>query len=205
MKVKRKSITLDRRAFIKSLSALSLGLCAPIGCTRHRYVRPAGELDLGAVKELLYRVVHIRERAILLFRDIDGWSALSARCTYRGCDLTFQEEQKNLICACCHTRFELTGVPYSGYPATELLPWVGLSYKDGHIYADPGVIKPRSYRFTTPEIEEAIRELRRRIKEEGLSDEIKIPEILLGSGDGEVGGMFLEDDPNFVHELEMIR
>ena len=180
-------------------------LVSQLGCTRHRYVRPAGELDLGSVRELLYSVVHVRSKAMLVFRDTDGWRALSARCTYVGCDLTFQEPI--LLCPCCKSQFDMTGVPLEGSLATEPLPWVQVSYRkeEGHLYADPGKIVPATTRFTTPEIEEAIRSLRERVKEEGLADEVKVPTLLQGSGDGEPGTMFVDEDPNLLHELDMIK
>jgi hypothetical protein len=89
--------------------------------------------------------------------------------------------------------------------ATRRLPWIDIYYKDGHLFANPGKIRPASWRYTTPEIEEAIRKLRKRVKEEGLKDEVVIPQILHGKGDGEFGMMFLEDDPNLIHQLEMIK
>ncbi|MCB0322119.1 MAG: Rieske 2Fe-2S domain-containing protein [Bdellovibrionales bacterium] len=173
------------------------------GCERHRYIRPGGELDLGAVEDLLYSSVHIRSKAILLFRDADGWAALSTRCTYRGCDLTHQEPV--LLCPCCRTRYSLDGIPHQGWPATRPLPWVDLAYREGHIWANPGTVRPPGWRFSTPEIEEAVRKLRLRVREEKLRDEVAIPSGLKGTGDGEAGTMFLEEDPNLIHELKMIK
>lgn len=202
---------LSRRALLQRAvvaTPILLGLPAllgQLGCTRHRYVRPAGELDLGTVRELLYSVVHVRSKAILVFRDTDGWRALSARCTYVGCDLTFQEPI--LLCPCCKSQFDMTGAPLMGSLATEALPWIQVSYRkeEGHLYADPGKVVPATARFTTPEIEEAIRSLRERVKEEGLADEVKVPPLLQGSGDGEPGTMFVDEDPNLLHELDMIK
>ena len=85
------------------------------------------------------------------------------------------------------------------------LPWMKVSYRDGHLYADPSETKPPTWRFSDPQIEEAIRKLRERIKDEGVGDEAKIPEILLGEGTGEPGQMFLEDDPELIHKLQMIK
>lgn len=201
----------SRRQFIRLCAAVGLVAGLPIGlsaCERHRYIRPAGAVDLGPVKDLLYDVSHRRDAAALVIRDIDGWAALSMRCTYRGCDLTYQEPvvgEAVLLCPCCRTRFRLSGEPFEGWPATHALPWMNIFYKDGHLYADPGQPKPQSFRFTTPEIEEAIRELRRRIKDQEVSDNVEIPEVLMGEGDGEPGGMFLEDDPNLIYELDMIK
>lgn len=214
-KVREKQVvtTVSRRAFLRKTALIGCALQVPwslTACERHRYVRPAGELDLGAVKDLLYDVTHNRQAAALVFRDIDGWSALSARCTYVGCDLTYHEPEAAhgtalLLCPCCRTRFRMTGQPYEGWPATIPLPWMEITYRDGHLYANPGKPQPRSYRFTTPEIEEAIRELRKRISDRDVIDEVEIPKVLLGKGDGEIGGQFLEDDPNLIYELDMIK
>ena len=188
---------------LRNLAVLGAGTLMSSACTRHRYIRPAQELDLGPIKELLYQQVHRPAQAALVFRDIDGWSVLSLRCTYRGCDLTYQEPV--LLCPCCRTRFTMAGMPHKGWPATVPLPWIDVYSRDGHLYANPGKKRPQAYRFTTQEIEEAIQELRARIKEEGLSDEIEIPSVLMGQGDGEVGNMFLENDPNLFFDLEMVR
>ncbi len=196
------------RVTLKSLPLLALGgasVTGLAGCTRHRYERPAGELDLGPVHELLYANVHVRSKAILLFRTADGWRALSSRCTYIGCDLTFQEPV--LLCPCCRSLFDLEGRVIEGSVAKENLPWVGLDYRkeDGHLIANPGRVVSASTYYTTPEIEEAIRDLRERVKAEGIADEVKIPELLKGEGDQEPGTMFVDEDPNFVHELQMIK
>lgn len=202
---------IDRRKFIRSLGSLvclgSLGVLN-ISCERHRYIRPAEELDLGPVKDLLYDVSNQRNTSTIVFRDINGWSALSTRCTYRGCDLTYQQPVVGtplLLCPCCRTRFRMTGEPYEGWPATRALPWFAVSYRDGHLYADTSKHVSAKTRFTTKEIEEAIRELRRRIKDKEISDDVVIPEVLMGKGDRELGGMFLDDDPNLIHELDMIK
>jgi hypothetical protein len=99
----------------------------------------------------------------------------------------------------------MDGVPYKGWPATRPLPWVKLFYKDGHLYANAGIPVSPDWHFTTPEIEEAIAKLRKRIKEEKLRDEVEIPQVLRGKGDGEFGMMFLEEDPNLVDDLKMIK
>ena len=80
-----------------------------------------------------------------------------------------------------------------------------MSYKDGHLFADPGKIVDIQTHFTTAEIEEAVHALRQRYKEESISDEVHIPQFLQGNGDGEPGKMFTEEDPNMIHELDMIR
>lgn len=203
MNSERKPELLSRREAIKVIAVLVPLAASIVSCARHRYNRPAGELNLGTVRELLYSQVHLRSQAVLVLRDTDGWSALSTRCSYEGCDLTFQEPV--LLCPCCHTRFNLDGTPQPGWPATRPLPWIEVYYREGRLYADPGKVKPASYRFTTPEIEEAVRKLKERVKEEGLIDEVKVPGVLKGEGDREYGQMFIEDDPNAIEELKMIK
>ena len=197
---------MNRRKFLQhSVSYLcltQLGILAA-GCNRHRFVRPAEELDLGSVRELLYSQVHVPARAALVFRDINGWRALSTRCTYIPCDLTYQDPV--LLCPCCRSRFDLEGRRLQGALAPDDLPWMEMSYKDGRLYADPGKIVPSTYRFTTPEIEASIKLLRERIKEEGVGDEAKIPETLLGEGDRDSGKMFIEEDPELIHTIDQIR
>jgi len=194
---------ISRRNFLMLSAAAALLPLGLAGCERHRYVRPAGELDLGTVRELLYNIVNVRERAVLVYRDADGWRALSTRCTYNGCDCTYQDPI--LLCPCCRSQFDLEGRPLQGSKAKIPMPWMEIVYRDGHLYADPGKLVPASYRYTTPAIENAITKLRERIKDESISDETKIPEILLGGGTGEPGQMFLEDDPELMHKLQMIK
>ncbi|MFN8388881.1 MAG: Rieske 2Fe-2S domain-containing protein [Bdellovibrionota bacterium] len=200
----------SRRAFLRSLTLAAVAGCFPLlGCERHRYIRPTAELDLGTVRDLLYSMVHVRIKSALVYRDGDGWRALSTRCSYDRCDLTLQTietyRDQYLLCPCCRSEFDLMGHPHPGGKAAHELPWMTLSYRDGHIFGDPGKPVSESTHFTTPEIENAIHRLRERIKEEGVGDEVKIPEILMGQADGEPGRQFLEDDPELIHRLQMIK
>lgn len=198
----------SRREMLKTVAA-SAALClASQACRRHVYVRGPEELDLGPVKELLYERVHVRNKAVLLFRDPEGWRALSARCTYEGCDLSFNElgiDVPVLLCACCRTRFSLAGQAIGGGPAEDPLPWIDIFYRDGHLYANTAVKRPPNWRFMTPEIREAEETLRQQIKPEGVSDEVKIPPILSGNPERDPGQMFVEDDPLLLDQLKMAK
>lgn len=197
---------MNRRRFIRDaagyLCLAQLGLFTS-SCNRHRFVRPAEELDLGSVRELLYSQVHIPARAALVFRDINGWRALSTRCTYIPCDLTFQEPI--LLCPCCRSQFDLEGRKLQGSLAPDNLPWMEMYYKEGRLYANPGKVVSATYRFTTPEIETSIKLLRERIKEEGVGDEAKIPEVLLGEGGRDSGKMFIDEDPELIQSIDQIK
>jgi len=184
----------SRRIFIVG-GISSLGFLA---CERSAYRREEEQknvaLDLGPVRNLLYTQIHIPIKAILLFRDIDGWSAISTRCTYNGCDLTFQEP--TLFCPCCKSSFSLDGDPYSGDYATIPLPWIEVGYKEGHLYAYPGKVVSKKKRFTTPEIESAIRKLKLQIRDPSVSSEARIPEAVLGgTGEEDEGPMFIDGAP----------
>ena len=128
---------LSRRSFLKfaafiapSLLGVSATVFGAVGCQRHRYIRPEGALDLGTVRELLYTVVHVRNKAALVYRDDEGWQALSIRCTYDGCDCTYQEPI--LFCPCCKSQFDLKGGVLSGSHAKDNMPWMEINYKEGH-------------------------------------------------------------------------
>ncbi len=145
---------------------------------KQAYHRPAGEHDMGDVGDLLYSEQHNRPRALLIFRDDQGWSALSTQCSHDGCDLTYQDQM--LVCSCCQSKYDKQGRVVHG-PSEEALPFFEIRYKDNHLYANSAKIVDENYRFTTPEIEAAIAALRERVKKEGVRTVVRIPEILLGN------------------------
>ena len=192
----------SRRSFILgSVSSLALFLAS---CDRHKYIRSKAqvglELDLGSVKSLLFSIVHVPLKSTLVFRDLDGWRALSTRCTYEGCDLTFQDQQQVLFCPCCKSAFETSGKPFEGSSAKSSLPWMEIFYKEGHLYARPDKVVDEKYRFTTPKIEEAVKKLRLQVRDEKVADGTKIPESLLGSKDSDDEGLMFLDKPPEVAE-----
>jgi nitrite reductase/ring-hydroxylating ferredoxin subunit len=153
------------------------------GC-RQNYERPYGEFDLGDVGQLIYDMQFVRDKAMLLFRDDNGWSVLSTRCTHEGCELSLQED--NLLCMCCGSTFSHRGLVQKE-PARRNLPWYRLRFADNHLYALAGEEVDSSYRFTTPELTKALEKVGERLKE-GVRPGGRIPEILLGTGDGESSG-----------------
>ena len=185
---------------------LLLGLSASasylFGCNRHSYVRQKEqaniELDLGTVKSLLFNQVHIPVKSVLVFRDLDGWRALSTRCSFEGCDLTVHDQQ-SLFCACCKSEYDIKGVPFADSKAKDKLPWLEIFYKEGHLYARAGKVVSPDYKFTDPKIEEAVKKLKLQVREEKIEDGAKIPSELLGSKDAdEEGMMFLDKPPEVV-------
>ena len=171
------------------VTAIVLTGVIALGACKDHYERPGGFHDLGEVKDLLYSEHFVQDRGFLVKRDAEGWSALSARCSNDGCELTYRDE--SLRCMCCGSEFDHDGHVMHG-PAKYPLPYYTLVYTDNHLYVDTNEEVKESYRFTTPEIEQAIAQLRERIKREGIRPGAKVPEILLGTGDNEPGEMFKE-------------
>ena len=169
------SLQFDRRQFILLLGLSLTSGFGGSGCER-RYQRAGANHVLGEVQYLLFPKKHIRERALLLFRDDGGWSVLSTQCTHEGCDLTYQDQV--LLCSCCESVFRHDGMVLRG-PAKDPLPFYSISYRDNKLYADGSKIVGADYRFTTPEIERAVKDLRARILKEGIGPQENIPNVLL--------------------------
>ena len=165
---------MQRRRFIGSALLAPFALMFLNGCDK-RFHRPGGEHNLGEVQYRLFPKQHIADRSMLLFRDEKGWWVMSTRCTYDGCDLTYQDQV--LLCSCCKSAFTHEGKVING-PALDPLPFYEMFYKDKFLYAESGKHVKSDYRFTTPEIERAINKLRERIKKEGILPTDGIPPVL---------------------------
>jgi nitrite reductase/ring-hydroxylating ferredoxin subunit len=161
-----------------------------LGCDKE-YRRPGGEHNLGEVQDLLYTRQLVRDRQMLVTRDAKGWAAMSTQCSHDGCELSYQDQR--FLCMCCGSAFGHDGHVHKG-PANNPLPYFGVRFVDGKLYADSAKVVSPETRFTTPELEKAIGSLAERIKKEGTRTGMRIPEILLGRGDGEdtPEGMFKE-------------
>jgi len=186
---------ISRKQFIERSCSILLLASSPVlisslfGC-KQGYTRDSAELNLGEVQDLLYTQQMIRDRDILVTRDNNGWSALSAQCTKEGCALSYQEER--FLCTCCSSMFDHAGKVLKG-PANSPLPYFEIRYTNGNLYADTSKIVASTYRFTSPELEEAIARLDQRIKKEGTREGTRIPEILLGKGDPTESGPMFEE------------
>lgn len=180
---------IEKSGAILVLASSSVLLSSLFSCKRG-YTRAAAELKLGAVQDLFYNQQLVRDRDILVNRDDGGWSALSAQCTYDGCALSYQEER--FLCTCCGSVYDHSGGVLKG-PSEYPLPNFAMRYSEGILFADSGQIVSSTYRFMSPELQQAIDRLADRIKKEGTRAGSQIPEILLGKGDQtETGPMFEE-------------
>jgi hypothetical protein len=157
---------MERRDFLFfiGLAALSLMSC------KRRYVRPGGLHDLGPLEAFTSFPRHVRDRSMLVYWDELGLSVLSTRCTYDGCELSYQRDA--FLCMCCKSMFDLKGNVLRG-PTVDNLPWFELRFADGKLYADSSRIVNTTYRLNLSEINEQLKEITK-------NEEINIPDILLG-------------------------
>ncbi|MBL7663226.1 Rieske 2Fe-2S domain-containing protein [bacterium] len=152
--------------------------CLPLfylfSCKR-KYKRPAEQLDLGEPRNLLAPQQYLKHASILLFKDDRGFSALSMRCSYDGCDLT--DGDQALTCSCCSSRYKLNGQVTRG-PAAENLSFYEINFQEGHLFANSAKTVNQNYRFLSKELDELIKSLKFAPGETPSS--VAIPDPLLG-------------------------
>jgi hypothetical protein len=185
----------SRRVFLKGTIVCLSGLLFS-GCDQS-YIRPPGEHDLGTIAELLARETHLKGKAFLVLLDERGWSVLSTRCTKEGCGLSLQDNE--LICPCCRSVFSRAGEVLVG-PAEKPLPWYEIRYVDGRLYANSGAPTDINHRFITPSLEATMKDVSRYLTEREANKLTKVPDILLGEPNDDVGKMFVENTPDEVFE-----
>ena len=198
-----KTQSISRRTAITYTSLL----IGSIACSRDPYKRPSARLNLGHIKSLAFSQVHLRDQSVMVFRDEEGFRALSTRCSYDSCDLSYHDrtETPYLICPCCKSIYSLDGIPTSRSTATTPLNFLDLYYKDNHLYAEASSVRPVSWRFKSEEIDEYFRAHGLKIKPQSISDGVHVPKVVLGGGDSSPGTMFLDEDPDERDDRKMIR
>ena len=114
---------MDRRAFLRTLPAVSGGLAASgaaAGCAGATYLSPTRgpgtvSVDLAEAEAAPWALVELAgsSRPLLLLRDGEGtWRALLARCTHRGCQPDPVGDR--LVCPCHGSEFSLRGEVLEG-------------------------------------------------------------------------------------------
>lgn len=68
-------------------------------------------------------VTFLAEKKVFVFRDRDGFRALSAVCTHLGC--TVRQEKEVFFCPCHGSYFDINGFVLSG-PAPRALNWTSI-------------------------------------------------------------------------------
>lgn len=174
------------------MGVLVLGTCFLPGCINDRqtnqtrwferdYWRKPKEYRLGKLKEFLYDQAFQREFSFLVVRDKQGWGTMDARCTYNGCDLSYNSTV--FVCPCCQSVFSHQGQVLRG-PATRDLPWYNMSYRDNQLFVEVGQKVAPSFRFTQPDIESAIKKLNLTVGQENDIEIIPVSRELMGDDSG---------------------
>lgn len=159
---------LSRRAFLQKsglvMQLIAISSLLP-SCVRRQYIRSAQKCRLGPPLTFFFPFQIATEHAIAVKRRDKGWSAMDARCTYEGCDLSF--DGKSLFCPCCKSIYSLEGSVLSPPAETPLKHW-RMSYESGHLIAFAGDSVERDQFFSLPELEEEMAPLVEKYAKEGL-------------------------------------
>jgi len=112
---------LSRRQFMAGAAA-----CAGAMCTGCVTLNPAPTFDAGAEgtlplppalsvpgSEIKVRLQGVDE-PVLVWRTADGYGAVSAVCTHRGCEVAFNTVERTLDCPCHGSRFKPDGAVLQG-------------------------------------------------------------------------------------------
>jgi cytochrome b6-f complex iron-sulfur subunit len=124
--------TASRRSFL-SLAALS-SLVTALGTAMAGILRlpspgvlpgPARRFKLGPPEEFAVgSETTFAEQNLVLFRDGEGFYAISTTCTHLGC--TVARSREGFACPCHGSRFDTNGKVTDG-PAPRSLPWLEVS------------------------------------------------------------------------------
>ena len=121
---------LSRREFIVGTAACAGVLCA--GCVTLNSA-PTFDADADGRIEIPPELEHpgsqikVRlknvDEPILVWRTPDGYGALSAVCTHRGCEVVYNDKESTLDCPCHGSRFKSDGSVMKGPAKRPLRPF----------------------------------------------------------------------------------
>ncbi len=103
-----------RRTFLATVFKLLLlgGFAAPLTAFLRFHVRKPPKLV--TVAKTLKKGGFIIEPGFIIFDTRSGPRAISRHCTHLGCRLNYNEESRQLVCPCHHSRFDLNGRRLAG-------------------------------------------------------------------------------------------
>lgn len=103
---------------------------------------PVNEVVAGKVEDLLVnsaKMVRFGSRPVLLIRTSDTeWRAFDGTCTHLNCTVQYQQEGRQIWCACHNGFYDLNGKVVSGPPPRALPQY------EVHVRGDQLVISKRS-------------------------------------------------------------
>jgi cytochrome b6-f complex iron-sulfur subunit len=150
---KQSDSIIGRRGFISYLGWALVGLAsAGMGWISCRFMSgnqaqsglepstfgPPGDYPVGMVA---------KKGRVVLFRDKEGFWAVTTVCPHLGCQPTFVQEQNAFVCPCHGSRFDCEGRLLAG-PATHSMPLAALRLDaQGALVAYPKEKVTPGYRF----------------------------------------------------------
>lgn len=82
--------------------------------------------DLSELKPDEGKIIEVNGEKIGVYKDPEGKiHAVSPNCTFEGCPLTWNPDERNWYCSCCGSKFSFDGKVLHG-PATRDLPKISL-------------------------------------------------------------------------------
>ena len=156
---------------------------------------------MGDLDQFFFTKVFLPDQKLMIFRDNEGWYALCTRCTYDGCDLSYQG--KSLFCTCCGSIYSTNGQVLKK-PSKRSLPWYELTFEENQLYVNTEKVVSSSYRFTTPELEDILKRLQVEIREQRIGD-VDVPKDIMGTESKPVRSMFTEGNQREIDERSMIK
>ncbi len=104
----------ERRRFLAGLLRVAVisGIAAPLAAFLKFHLRKPPRLV--TVAKRLRPGGFILEPDFIIIDSSSGPVALSRRCTHLGCRLNFNEEKRELVCPCHHSRFSAAGKRIAG-------------------------------------------------------------------------------------------
>jgi Rieske Fe-S protein len=140
----------DRRGWVRWL--LGGGVAASLASFVYPVLRfvnppevteaPVNDVTAGKIAELMVnsaKMVRFGSRPVLLIRTSDSeWRAFDGTCTHLNCTVQYQQEGRQIWCACHNGFYDLNGKVVSGPPPRALAQY------EVHVRGDDVVITKRS-------------------------------------------------------------
>lgn len=146
---------MQRRIFLKiigKLSVLVAVLAETVGAIKAFIPRvlyePPSKFKIGRPDDFPDGLTFLPDHKLYVFREEDGFHAISAVCTHLFCIVDWKPDQKEFYCSCHGSIFSKEGINLTG-PAPKPLPWFALSLSaDGSLVVDSKQLVTQDYRFS---------------------------------------------------------
>ena len=70
-----------------------------------------------------FEIIEVNGERVIVAHTASGFTACSARCPHKGCDVEYHLDQKQFVCPCHNSRFDESGKVLKGPAKTDLKPF----------------------------------------------------------------------------------